>query len=41
MTVRELLIEAEMRRPRDPTRDYAGSLTQAHVDELEAMFYEE
>jgi hypothetical protein len=24
----------EMRRPRDPRRDYAGSLTQADVEQL-------
>lgn len=41
MTLREILIEAEHRRPFDPAADYAGGMTQGVVDELEAMLRDE
>lgn len=41
MTVREILLEAEMRKPRIKGVDYAGGLTQGDVDELDAMLREE
>lgn len=37
MTLGEYLLELEWRSPRDPDHDYAGSLTQADVDFLNAM----
>lgn len=36
MTLGEFMAEYEMRRPRDPQNDYAGSLTRADVNELRA-----
>jgi len=38
--VREIILEAEMRRPRG-AGDYAGSLTQGDVDRLEALLRED
>lgn len=38
--MREIILEAEMRRPRGPN-DYAGNLTQGDIDMLEAMLREE
>lgn len=34
MTLNELVAEYEQRRPHDPENDFAGSLTQADIDEL-------
>ena len=40
LTVREIILEAEMRRPRGAD-DYAGNLTQGDIDTLEAMLRED
>lgn len=37
MTMGEYLLELDWRSPRDPDRDYAGSLTQEWVDFLNEM----
>lgn len=37
MTLAEFMVEADARAPFDPSRDYAGSLTQADVDFLKEM----
>lgn len=37
MTVREIILEGEMRRPRVKGQDYAGNLTQGDIDMLDAM----
>jgi len=40
LTMREIILEGQMRRPRDKATDYAGSLTQGDIDELDAMLRE-
>jgi len=40
LTMREVILEGEMRRPRVKGQDYAGGLTQGDIDELDAMLRE-
>tara|TARA_R100001086_G_C11648724_1_gene206733 strand:+ start:188 stop:361 length:174 start_codon:yes stop_codon:yes gene_type:complete len=40
MTLNEWFFEYDQRRERDPSRDYAGSLTQADVNRLQKLLEE-